>query len=379
MNSTPDAERNRCPESCRRAGRADERLAHAYEEIKRADEQLTRMSEQLAKMEGDAARPAAAATWPAIAARASSRATAHASITCASTPTARIASESRRPEPHGFAAGGGLRCHCPGLVGLWRRDCRPLGAAARFNAVIAAGRSDACRAVRAIHRSGGRGGDTHRPPEAAPPQATPPQATSLAQAQTAPQDARHRRRAASSCSASRRASDQAQLLQKIARDLATLERNIEQLKANQQQMASDNSKAIGELKASQEEMKRTLAKTSEPTPPKASSPPAAQPAPVVRRPERTYQPPQARARPRYYPRESGTTTIGSRRRGDRSKFLSCNNARRDTERGAPSGIPSRRRGLRKIAPRPAIRFSHLASAPHPTCQFREAGAACSHG
>ena len=77
---------------------------------------------------------------------------------------------------------------------------------------------------------------------------------------------------------------------------------MEQLKANQQQMASDNSKAIGELKASQEEMKRTLAKTSEQTPPKAS-PPAAQPAPVVRRPERTYQPPQARARPRYYPRE----------------------------------------------------------------------------
>ena len=70
----------------------------------------------------------------------------------------------------------------------------------------------------------------------------------------------------------------------------------------QQQMANDNSKAIGELKASQEEMKRTLAKVSEPTPPKASSPPV-QPAPALRRPERTYQPPQARARPRYYPRE----------------------------------------------------------------------------
>jgi hypothetical protein len=50
--------------------------------------------------------------------------------------------------------------------------------------------------------------------------------------------------------------DQTQLLQTIARDLANLERTIEQLKANQQQMASDNSKAIGELKASQEEMKR---------------------------------------------------------------------------------------------------------------------------
>ena len=85
-------------------------------------------------------------------------------------------------------------------------------------------------------------------------------------------------------------------------NLHYLERTIEQLKANQQQMASDNSKAIGELKASQEEMKRAVAKVSEQTPPKASPPPA-QPAPALRRPERTYQPPQARARPRYYPRE----------------------------------------------------------------------------
>jgi len=130
-----------------------------------------------------------------------------------------------------------------------------------------------------------------------------PQATTLAQAQTAPQDAAPPAVAppAATAPAVTAPPDQTQLLQKIARDLAALERNIEQLKASQQQMASDNSKAIGELKATQEEMKRTLAKASEPTPPKASAP-AAQPAPVVRRPERTYQPPQARARPRYYPR-----------------------------------------------------------------------------
>ena len=141
-------------------------------------------------------------------------------------------------------------------------------------------------------------------PQAAPPQPTPPQATSLAQAQTAPPDAAPPAAAPPAVSPPAAAAppDQAQFLQKIARDLATLERNIDQLKSNQQQMATDNAKAIGELKASQEEMKRTLAKTSEPTPPKASAP-AAQPAPVVRRPERTYQPPQARARPRYYPRE----------------------------------------------------------------------------
>ena len=89
----------------------------------------------------------------------------------------------------------------------------------------------------------------------------------------------------------------------MARDLANLERNIEQLKANQQQMATDNSKAIGELRASQEEMKRALAKVSEPNPPRASAPPPP-PVPTVRKPERSRQSsPYARAPPRYYPRE----------------------------------------------------------------------------
>jgi hypothetical protein len=88
----------------------------------------------------------------------------------------------------------------------------------------------------------------------------------------------------------------------MARDLANLERALEQLKANQQQIASDNSKAIGELKASQEEIKRGLAKVTEQGPPRTSQPAQypAQPAPALRKPERT--PPPPRARPRY-PRE----------------------------------------------------------------------------
>jgi len=141
-------------------------------------------------------------------------------------------------------------------------------------------------------------------PQAAPPQPTPPQATSLAQAQTAPPDAAPPAAAPPAVSPPAAAAppDQAQLLQKIARDLAALERNIEQLKANQQQMAGESSKAIGELKASQEEMKRTIAKVSEQPPPKASAP-TAPPASVVRRPERAYQAPHARPRPRYYPRD----------------------------------------------------------------------------
>jgi TolA-binding protein len=91
--------------------------------------------------------------------------------------------------------------------------------------------------------------------------------------------------------------DQTQLLQTMARELADMQRSIEQLKANQQQISSDNSKAVGELKASQEEIKRVLARVSEQNVPKTSPPPAP-PAPAVRKPERTLPSPQARARPR---------------------------------------------------------------------------------
>lgn len=119
----------------------------------------------------------------------------------------------------------------------------------------------------------------------AAPATTPPRPIVLAQA--APKDA--------APAASATAPDQAQLLQTIARDLANLEKNLEQLKATQQQMANDNSKAIGELRASQDEMKRALAKVSEQSPSRTSQA-AAPPAPVVRRPAR---PPQARPRVRY--------------------------------------------------------------------------------
>jgi chromosome segregation ATPase len=87
----------------------------------------------------------------------------------------------------------------------------------------------------------------------------------------------------------------------MARDLANVERNIEQLRANQQQIASDNSKAIEELKSSQDEIKRVLARVSEQNLPR-TSPPSTQPAPTLRKPERTVQSPHARARPRM-PRE----------------------------------------------------------------------------
>jgi hypothetical protein len=54
----------------------------------------------------------------------------------------------------------------------------------------------------------------------------------------------------------------AELLQTMARDLANVEREIEQLKASQQQLASDNEKAIEQIKASQEQAAPTMRGTS---------------------------------------------------------------------------------------------------------------------
>ena len=149
MNSTPDPKETK-PHDALIAG-ADERLAHAHEQIKRADEQLTRLTEQLARMERDDAHPSSARlgshrTWPAR--------------TQPATSTGRKAGA---PDPCRPVPGGVYHCRCPsGLaVILWRRahaDRRPLGAAARFNANIAAGKSAVFRAARSIYRSSGRGG-----------------------------------------------------------------------------------------------------------------------------------------------------------------------------------------------------------------------------
>ena len=294
MNSTPTPK-----EADAEAARADERLAHAYEEIKRADEQLTQMSERLAKIEGDTPRPAAAAPAP--------QSQPAPSPAVEPPPTQVSPAQISPPQispakpvlrsPMALLLAAGfvvtalvLSAYGGGVVARWAPQLGSTRSSPPDSPTLAAQSAPSIVQVAAA--------ETVTAQEA-PPQATPPQPTSVAQAQTAPQDTTPPAVAPPAAAAP---PDQAQLLQKIARDLATLERNMEQLKASQQQTASDNAKAIGDLKASQEEMKRTLAKTSEQTPPRAAAP-AAQPAPVVRRPERTYQPPQARARPRYYPRE----------------------------------------------------------------------------
>jgi hypothetical protein len=300
MNSTPDPKENEPHDAVIAA--ADERLAHAHEQIKRADEQLTRLTEQLAKMERDDAH----------------------------SPSAGAGSQGSGSEAPGSQGPGlqGPGLQGPGSQGPGLHEPRPQPPPGGRPALLTlVGLSlAACITVAALLvllLSYGDGptvivarwapqpvSTPSSPPEnlpspvqpapstfqvaaaesaQAPP---PPQATTLAQ--NAPKDATPTAAAA--------LPDQTQLLQTMARDLASLERSIEQLKANQQQIASDNSKAVEELKASQEEIKRTLAKVTEQGAPRTSQPPSqspTQPAPALRKPERT---PQARARPRY-PRE----------------------------------------------------------------------------
>src|SRR6202035_2273579 len=79
--------------------------------------------------------------------------------------------------------------------------------------------------------------------------------------------------------ASAPSSESAQLLQTMARDLAAvkqeneqLKASIEQLKTNQEQMTRDNARAAEQFKASQEQMARDIAEQS--LPPKISAPPS---------------------------------------------------------------------------------------------------------
>jgi len=87
-----------------------------------------------------------------------------------------------------------------------------------------------------------------------------------------------------------------QVLQSMARDLATLGQEIEQLKVGQEQMARDNANTAEQLKASREQMARVLAKASEQNlRPKMSAPRPT--AATTRKPVPTLPSPQAIAQP----------------------------------------------------------------------------------
>ena len=221
--------------------RADEQLARAYRQITSADEQLAHVTEQLSKLERDDAHHP---------------------------PAARGRGRSR--------GGPALR----GLTGLLLAACI---FAAAF--VLQSSYGDAAWLTMArwapqlsspplMEKPGS---DAQTNPSAvqlaqAEPQVLPPTATT----ETARQDA------------APISPDMAHLLQTMARDLATVEQGIEQLKAGQEQMAADNAKAVEQLKANQEQMARLIARASEQNlrartpapPPRPNTAPARKPVPA---------------------------------------------------------------------------------------------------
>ncbi|KRR13438.1 hypothetical protein CQ12_09965 [Bradyrhizobium jicamae] len=217
--------------------RADERLAHAYQQIARADEELARFNEQISRLEK--------------------------------------AKKIRRPS-RGRPA---LR----GLIGLLLTVgiCSAAFAWQSYGETVRPMVSRWAPQLAAVS-----------PPETPAPadQQSPPgfklaaadaSASQLpAPAQATPQAA------AQDAAAAPIAGEQAQLLQTMARDLASVQQEIEQLKASQAELARESAKTAEQLKANQEEMARTIANVSEQslrprTSATTSTAPAAAPQPVV--------------------------------------------------------------------------------------------------
>jgi hypothetical protein len=110
--------------------------------------------------------------------------------------------------------------------------------------------------------------------------------------------------------------ESAQLLQTMARDLATvrqeneqLKTSIEQLKTNQEQMTRDNARAAEQFKTSQEQMARDIAEQS--LRPKISAPPPRPTATPTRKPAPTFPSPQARAQPQDTPQSQAEPQLPS--------------------------------------------------------------------
>jgi DNA repair exonuclease SbcCD ATPase subunit len=250
MNSTPNTRDDLI-------SRADEQIARAYEQIARADEEIARVSEQFSKIERGAAHD----------------------------PPVGSAAQA----PHG-------RLTRRGLVGLLSAICI-VGLVVVFVLQSSHGGVMLTGAQWAPQLISTPSLPSKNPPFPAQPdpspvqvtaaEAAPPQAAPLSH--TGPQDA---------ATAASAASELTQLLQKMTGDIANLEQAMEQLKAKQDQIASDNAKAIEQLKTKQEDTARLLAKVSEQSALPKTSPPSAGPTQSPRARTR----PQAPQRRQYPPR-----------------------------------------------------------------------------
>ena len=241
------------------AAAADERLKHAYQQIASADEQLARVTERLSKMERDDAH--------------------------------KVRPASGRRSSYG---GPAVR----GLTGLVLAACIIGGAFLSQSPSGGAARLMINRWVTPVFASSvpldRRGSEASPSPvQVAAAEATDLPASSLAPA-AAPQVAP---------AAAASAPELNEQLQAITRNIANLDQKIEQVRAAQEQLAiqmdRDTARAIGELKAGQEQLTRLMAKPFEPNPrPKTLAVTSSVPASAARQvavTTRQHVPPQARS------------------------------------------------------------------------------------
>jgi hypothetical protein len=234
--------------------RADQRLAHAYEQIVRADEELARFNEQISRLEKK----------PAKRPRRSSR----------GSPALRGAI--------GLLLTAGI-CTAAFAWQSYGETVRPM--VSRWVPQLASDTS--------LSSATPKLADQQSPPAVQLAAANTAASQLPAPAETAAQDA-----------AAAAAAEQTQLLQTMARDLASVQQEIEQLKASQVELARESARTAEQLKANQEQMARVIANASEQTQrPRTSAAPSAAtsanpPRPVAtpaRKPVSTVPPTQARA------------------------------------------------------------------------------------
>jgi DNA-binding protein H-NS len=248
--------------------RMDEELAHTFNQIADADEQIARVEEQLSKLEHEAPRHPSDHPQTRM-------------------NTLRPAVASNRPSPSGRAVRGFTAlmltaCICVAAF-VWQSS---YGDAAR-QIVATWAPQLVSTASPPLQNPGLPTQPSGAGARMVAAQATSPQAAALAP--TVSQDV--------APTAAALSPELTRLLQPMARDLTSVKQEIEQLKANQEQMARDNANAAEQLKASQEQMARVIAKASEQNlrPQTSASPPRSTAAPT-RKPAPTLPPQQTGAR-----------------------------------------------------------------------------------
>jgi cell division septum initiation protein DivIVA len=200
--------------------RADEKLADAYEQFTRAGEEVARAEQRLSQLEREAARAAAARKQPSLGGRAARGLTGLVLAACVFAGA--IVSQSS----YGNTAKQIVASWAPRLVATASLPLNGAALPAQLSPHIAQAAAE----------------------QTAPPQPAPPP-------QSPPQDA--------APTAASPSGELTQLLQSMARDLATLGQGIEELKTRQEQLARDNAGAVEQLRASQDQMARAIATLSE--------------------------------------------------------------------------------------------------------------------